>query len=296
LYNGPGLVQHAKEDRMIIDTHVHFYDPSRPQGVPYPSPGDELLYRTVLPEHYKKLAVPEGVTGLVVVEASEWVEDNQWVLDLAADDPFIVGVVGNLDLRTSEFAKNLGRFSANELFRGIRARGLDPSDFTSSPVLNAAERMADMNLELDVLLGYRDYGELIGFVDRVPELRVVLNHIGQGRPIDGKAANPRWADAMQRIAEYPRVYCKVSAVIEMAAVRPAPVNVDFYGPTLDVLWDAFGEDRLVYGSNWPPVEEAGTFAAAHGVAKAYFEAKGGEVAEKFFWRNSKAAYKWLERG
>ena len=280
---------------MIIDTHVHFYDPSRPQGVPYPSPDDELLYRTVLPEHYKKLAVPEGVTGLVIVEASEWVEDNQWVLDLAADDPFIVGVVGNLDPRSSEFAQNLERFSANELFRGIRARGLDPGDFATSAVLNAAEHLAENDLELDVHLGYRDYGELFGFVDRVPELRIVLNHIGNGSPIDGEEANPRWAEAMQRVAEYPQVYCKVSAVIEMSAVKPAPVDVDFYGPTLDLLWEAFGEDRLVYGSNWPPVEAAGTFSAAHGVAKAYFEAKGNEVAEKFFWRNSKAAYKWLER-
>ena len=75
---------------MIIDTHTHFYDPSRPQGVPWPGPENELLYRTVLPEHYRQIAEPEGVTGTVVVEASAWLDDNQWILDLAKDDPFNV--------------------------------------------------------------------------------------------------------------------------------------------------------------------------------------------------------------
>ena len=72
---------------MIIDTHTHFYDPTRPEGVPWPPADNELLYRTVLPEHHRALAVPEGVTGTVVVEASAWLADNQWILDLAADDP-----------------------------------------------------------------------------------------------------------------------------------------------------------------------------------------------------------------
>ena len=66
---------------MIVDTHVHFIDPTRPQGAPYPDPQEESrLYRTVLPLHYKAITAPLGVTGVVVVEASHWVEDNQWIL------------------------------------------------------------------------------------------------------------------------------------------------------------------------------------------------------------------------
>src|SRR5215467_10014461 len=104
---------------MIIDTHTHFYDPTRAQGVPWPEPGDEVLYRRVLPEDYKRLAVPEGVTGTVVVEASQWLEDNQWILDLAAREPFIVGFVGNLQPGAQDYAASLDRFAANPLFRGI---------------------------------------------------------------------------------------------------------------------------------------------------------------------------------
>ena len=88
---------------MIIDTHTHFYDPSRPEGVPWPGPDNELLYRTVLPADYRQFAEPEGVTGTVVVEASGWLEDNQWILDLAEEDPFIVGLVGHIDPARPEF-------------------------------------------------------------------------------------------------------------------------------------------------------------------------------------------------
>ena len=96
---------------MIIDTHTHFYDPTRPQGVPWPAPDDKILYRTVLPENFAQVAVPEGVTGTVVVEASGWLEDNQWVLDLAAVDPLLVGLVGQIELGSAQFDAELARFA-----------------------------------------------------------------------------------------------------------------------------------------------------------------------------------------
>lgn len=80
-----------------LDAHTHFYDPGRPQGVPWPGKEDKLLYRTVLPGDFKKLTKNHRVVSTIVVEASPWLEDNQWLLDLAARDPFVVGVVGHLD-------------------------------------------------------------------------------------------------------------------------------------------------------------------------------------------------------
>ena len=94
---------------MIIDTHTHFYDPTRPEGVPWPNPDDDVLYRKVMPEDYKALAVPEGAIGTVVVEASKWLEDNQWILDLAADEPFIVGFVGHLEPDDANFEGSLDK-------------------------------------------------------------------------------------------------------------------------------------------------------------------------------------------
>jgi len=104
----------------IIDTHTHFYDPTRAQGVPWPPKDDPLLYRRVLPEHYRALPKPSPVAGTVVVEASPLIDDNEWILDLAAGDPFIVGFVGNLPVGNGDFLRHLNNFSHNPIFRGIR--------------------------------------------------------------------------------------------------------------------------------------------------------------------------------
>src|SRR3954466_15974306 len=103
-------------DPPAVDAHTHFYDPTRPGGVPWPGKDDKLLYRRVLPEHCKAVARPHGVTGTVVVEASPWGEDNQWLLNLAKDDSFLVGIVGHLAPGDDGFARHLERFAKNKLF------------------------------------------------------------------------------------------------------------------------------------------------------------------------------------
>ena len=80
----------------VIDTHIHLYDPGRPQGVPWPEKDDALLYRPTLPERYRKITKGLGIAGAIEVECSPWLEDNQWVLDVAAKDTLIVGMVGNV--------------------------------------------------------------------------------------------------------------------------------------------------------------------------------------------------------
>ncbi len=81
----------------IIDTHIHLFDPTRPQGVPWPPKDNPILYKSALPARYAGIAKPLGVVGAIEIEASPWLEDNQWVLDLAAKNPIIVGTVGDLE-------------------------------------------------------------------------------------------------------------------------------------------------------------------------------------------------------
>jgi len=279
---------------MIIDTHIHLYDPTRPQGVPWPDPEDEVLYRRVLPEDYKALAVSEGVTGVIVVEASEWVEDNQWILDIVEDEPFIVGFVGNLQPGSGDFGKNLNRFASNPLFRGIRPRGSDIKRMTGGLFLANMEKLAARDLELDVLVGPDELSHVASLAKRIPELRIVINHVA-GAGIDGEAPDPAWVEGMQRAAEHPRMYCKVSGLVETTQDKPAPADVEYYTPTLDTLWEAFGEDRLVYGSNWPVSERFADYAAVQRIVVGYFRTKGEEATEKYLWKNAKAAYKWIDR-
>lgn len=281
---------------MIIDTHIHLCDPMRPEGVSWPDPENKLLYRTTLPVHAKAQSVGEGVTGTVLVEATDWTEDNQWILDLAADEPFIVGYVGRLDPCTPGFSDNVKRFASNPIFQGIRWRdrvhydNIDEASFMSD-----MEAIVAHDLALDTGFPGAEHEE--GFytlLDRLPELRVIIDHIAGG-VANGKTPDNAWTERMQRAGACPNVWMKVSGMMESSTVQPAPADVDFYTPLVDTLCEAFGEDRVVYGSNWPVSECAGTYTRGIQIVKSYFAGKSEEAREKFFWKNSKDLYKWEER-
>lgn len=274
---------------MIIDTHTHFYDPTRPEGVPWPNQNDALLYRKVMPDDYKKLAEPEGVTGTVVVEASRWVEDNQWILDLAAKEKFIVGFVGNLNPNDVNFEENLNRFSANTLFRGIRLGGGHLQSLGDSEFIKNIEKLAKKELTLDLLINPEALKQVPALVEHTPTMQVVINHIA-GVRVDGNQPDADWVSAIQDAARYPNVYCKVSGLAEHTGQKPAPDDVAYYTPTIDVLWKAFGEDRLIYGSNWPVSERFAEYKVVQKIVDDYFSTKGNEAKEKYFWKNAKAAY------
>lgn len=279
---------------MIIDTHTHFYDPERPQGIPWPPKDNTLLYRQVLPQHFRDLATPLGITGTIVVEASVWLEDNQWILDQAANDPIIVGFVGNLDPSDSDFESHLDRFSANPLFRGIRLGGGRIKNFSLDDLYDVVKKLADRDLEVDLLIRTPELDAAAKLAARIPELRIVLNHIAHV-PVNGQTPDPDWVSGIRAIAQHPNVFMKGSAFAEMATDQPAPNEVSYYVPTLDVLWDTFGEDRIIYGSNWPVCERAASYETVFHIVSEYFKNKGPEAIEKYFWKNAKTAYKWIER-
>ena len=272
--------------RTIIDTHVHFYDPSRPQGVPWPPKDDSLLYRTVLPDEFVRLTKPLGVTGAIKVEASAWLEDNQWVLDLAAKNLVIVGAVGRLEPGTPDFRKNLERFHKNRMFRGIRLGKIQEG----AEFLSDLKEMAGAGLELDAIGPPALLAQLVRLTDRVPSLRVVINHLPFNAPKD-EAARKEYQAALAELGKRPQVYAKVSSVVRPVSDRVRD-DAAFYQPSLDELWDTFGVDRMVYGSNWPVSEKVAPYATVVKVVREYFALKGQEASEKYFWKNSKAAYRW----
>jgi predicted TIM-barrel fold metal-dependent hydrolase len=280
----------------VIDVHTHFYDPTRPQGVPWPGKGETKLYRRVMPGDYRALKMTHPAAGTVVVEASAWVEDNQWVLDLAEKEPFLVGLVGNLKPGLPEFEGHLKRFSANRLFRGLRVRDRGIGEGVEWAALTAdLKRMADRDLALDVNVPFKTLADVERAAREVPDLRIVINHVALAR-IDGKIVSEDWSRQMRALARLPKITMKVSGLVESTGRRDgAPRDVEFYKPWLDVLWDTFGEDRLVYGSNWPVCELFASLETVQGLVTDYFSARGGAALEKVFSRNSRAIYKWIAR-
>lgn len=297
LATAPALAAPKAAPLAIIDTHTHFYDPARPTGVPWPGKGDKVLYRTTLPADYRAQPVPQPVTGTVVVEASPLVEDNQWILDLAAKDKFIVGFVGNLKPGEEAFAGHLKRFAANPLYRGIRVNeGALRTGLGNAAFIADLKRLADADRELDVNGGPTLLPEVARLAKELPALRIVINHLSNTR-IDGKNVSETWRRDLEAAAKFPKVFLKVSALVEGTGKNDgsAPRDVEFYRPWLDIAWSAFGPDRLIYGSNWPVSARFAPLATVQGIVHDYFSAKGRPALEKFFAGNARTAYRWLNR-
>ncbi len=288
---------HPDSDRAVIDTHTHFYDPTRPQGVPWPDKNDRVLYRTVLPSDYRTLGDRLGVTGTVVVEASSWVEDNQWILDLAQNDPFIIGFVGNLKPGQPEFRSHLARFAKNRLYRGIRIGGGDLKRAVQRPeVLDDLKRLSDRDLSLDVLIGPDALADVVELAGRVPDLRIIVDHCANV-PINEAPLPAAWVDGIVACHYKPNVFMKVSGLVEGTGRThgDAPSGVQPYRRVLDTIWGSFGEDRVIYGSNWPVSERFAPLATVQSVVTTYFHEKGEVTSEKYFRRNAARVYKTVRR-
>lgn len=279
----------------IIDCHTHFYDPERTEGVPWPTKGT-ALYRTVLPIHLRKQKQYRRVTGTVIVEASEWVEDNHWLLELAKDDPFIVGIIGNLNPTHQDFEKHLKRFASNPLFRGIRASSGVVKRMIENHSTGSLKSLMDRNLTLDINGGPDSPFVVASLAKELPHLTIVQNHIGN---VHITNANPPgdWIAAIEDAAEKPNTFCKISALVEGASQSggKAPDQLEFYKPYIDVVWNAFGDDRVIYGSNWPVSELAADYYTLQRLVMEYVEAKGESATKKFCSENAKKAYKWIDR-
>ena len=291
-----GAATQTSETIPIIDCHTHFYDPARPEGVPWPAPSSPL-FRTVLPQHFRALQMQRPVSGTVVVEASKRVEDNDWLLALAEKDTFILGIVGNLDPLGPLFTQHLNRLSANRLFRGIRVSKQVLETLLRQHNLHELRQLAERNLALDVI-GDPSTPALVADAARlVPDLTFVLDHMGNV-PITLAVPPADWIQGIRAAGACQNVYCKVSALAENAAnagTRPAPRDPSFYRPYLDVVWQAFGEDRVLYASNWPVCELGADYETVQRLAVDYALEKGKDAAAKFCSSNSKRAYRLVTR-
>jgi predicted TIM-barrel fold metal-dependent hydrolase len=284
----------------VIDTHIHLFDPSRPQGVPWPNknnPAHKVMYQPSLPSRYRGVVDGLGIVGAIEVECSGWLEDNQWVLDVARADTIMVGTVGHLTPGTPEFRPNLDRFHKNPLFRGIRY-GLGRQagkEFDRPEFVADLKALADADLVLDTANpSVALLADVVRVSDRVPNLRVVIDHLPQMlRPTEA-AAQASYDASMKAFRDRPQVYVKVSEVLRRVDDK-IPVDLAFYRPRLDEVLDVFGIDRVLYGSDWPNGDQWLPVPVGFKIVQEYFLGKGQAAAEKYFWRNSIKAYKWVKR-
>ncbi len=283
----------------VIDTHIHLFDVGRPQGVPWPSK-DSPIYKTALPERFRKLAVPHGVVGAIEIECSPWLDDNQWVLEVAEKDPIIVGTIGDLEPGKPDFTRHLERFHRNPLFRGIRYGNLWDRDLgkqtSNASFINDLKLVAQAGLVLDT--ANPDPALMHAAVrlsDSVPDLRIVIDHLPELTPPDDAAARSACDHDLRLLSQRPQVFVKVSGIVRNASDGRVPQNLAFYQDRLDHIWDTFGPDKLLYGSDWPNCDLWAEYPDVFRLAHEFIAAKDQAAREKFYWQNSLKAYSWIKR-
>jgi predicted TIM-barrel fold metal-dependent hydrolase len=284
------------DDVPIIDTHIHLFDGSRPQGAPYKG-SKEYEGGIALPAMYRALAQPLGIVGAIELEASPWIEDNLWVLETSQNDTIMVGTVGNLQPEKPEFAEYLERYHRNPLFRGIRYGNLwtyDLVEQVNNPVFIAGLKLlAQADLVLDTANPRVNLLQAIVKVnDSVPNLRIVIDHLPSLDPTPEEQAS--YDAVLKEIHSRPNIFVKLSE-IDHRVNGEVVSGLAAHRARLDLLMETFGEDRVVFGSDWPNSVGIATLAQIVELTRSYFATRSHAAAEKYFWKNSLQAYKWVKR-
>jgi predicted TIM-barrel fold metal-dependent hydrolase len=292
----------------IIDTHIHLFDTSRPGGVPWPRaniPEHKVMYMPSLPSRYRPIAEPLGIVGAIEIECSPLLEDNQWVLDVARDNDIMVGTIGHLTPGTPEFKAQLDRFHKNPLFRGIRyglggrpgrggEKGQAVYEVDRPGFVDDLKALADADLVMDTANPSVPLLEgVVRVSDKVPNLRIVIDHLPQMWPTEAERAP--YDATMKAIRGRPQIYTKISEVLRRREDGTIPTDLAFYRSRIDEIVDVFGMDRVLYGSDWPNGDQWLPVPVGFKIVHEYFMGKGQAAAEKYFWRNSTKAYKWVKR-
>jgi L-fuconolactonase len=284
-------------DIPIVDTHVHLFDSRRPQGVPYAGSPEWAKEKNgvALPSTYRPYAEPLNIVAAIELEASPWVEDNLWVLEQMETDTMFVGTVGDLEPEKPDFAELFDRFRKNPMFLGIRCGniwGRDVSKQVPDPrFIDGLKRVADAGLVMDTANPTVDLMQaMLKISDKVPTLRIVLDHLPSFDP--SPAQQKAYEAVLKEIHGRPLINAKLSEIDHKG--NPGR-GLAAHKDRLDMLMEIFGEDRVVFGTDWPNSWGTATPAEIVAIARAYFATGTRAAAEKYLWKNSLAIYKWKKR-
>jgi L-fuconolactonase len=271
-----------------IDSHQHFW---RYSEVEYPwIPKGSPLERDWLPGDLEMIANEVQVTGCVAVQARQSIEESRWLLQLAVESPFIKGVVGWVDLQSEQVEQPLAEFSRNKKFVGVRHVVQDESDsqFMLKPeFLRGIAALKQFDLAYDFLVFPKQLPAAIQVATKFPEQRFVLDHIA--KPLIRAGLLKPWCEDVQELARNPNVFCKISGLVTEGR-RNGWIKDDFHS-YLDLVLQAFGEERVMFGSDWPVCLLAGSYAQVHRLVAEYFTQFPEETQRKSFGQTADEFYR-----
>ena len=272
---------------MNIDSHQHFWEYD-PEQYPWIKP-EWPIRKTFLPQDLKPLLDQAGFGACVAVQARQTIAETKWLLALAEQHSFIAGVVGWIDLQAAAPEKQLRDLITPKLVSVRHVAQDEPDDrfLVRKEFLRGISVLADHQLTYDILIFPKQLPAAIELVRGFPNQRFVLDHIA--KPLIGEGTIEPWGTQIRELGKFPNVYCKLSGMVTEAKWfqwRP-----DDFRPYLDIVWKAFGEDRLMIGSDWPVCLLSADYPGTMGIVRKYLEQFSEPTREKVLGRNAARFYR-----
>jgi L-fuconolactonase len=272
---------------MRVDAHQHFwqYNPVRDTWI---TEEMAVLERDFLPDDLEGQLAAHGFDGSIAVQADQSEDETIFLLQLAEHHPSVMGVVGWVDLRAADLPERLQYLSGFGRLGGVRhIAQAEPDDFLArDDVARGIALLQDFDLTYDILVYPHQLPAVLSLVDGLPDQRFVVDHAAKPRIRDGEMEP--WAGLMRELASHGNVWCKVSGLVTEADwTRWSAEDIH---PYLDVVFEAFGPDRLMFGSDWPVCLLAASYRRVKDLIDSYAEYLTETERDKLFGANAVQFY------
>jgi L-fuconolactonase len=278
---------------MIIDGHQHFWDPARADYPWMEAPELAPIRRAFGPTDLAPLLKANGIDASILVQCRSALEETEEYLRIAHATPSVIGVVGWVDLTDAALDETLGRLRASpggDRLVGIRHQVHDEADpewLLREDVQRGLAAVFARDLSYDFLVRTRELPSAVATAQAFPQARFVLDHAAKPPIADG--GSDEWTDRIAALAACGNVWCKISGLATEAVWNDWDAARLF--PFVAHAANCFGEDRLIFGSDWPVCLLAGSYGEIKGALEACLARLGPGVREKAFGVNAKAAYR-----
>jgi len=273
---------------MTIDSHQHFwkYEPAKHSWI-----NDEMavIRRDFLPGDLKKVYDENDVDGCVAVQADQTIAETDFLLNLANENNFIMGVVGWVDLRSKDVDPVLEKYHSEKKIKGWRhiVQGEPDHNFLMRPdFLRGVSYLEKYGYVYDILIFPHQLGATLEFVKQFPHQKFIIDHIAKPYIKDGFFDG--WAVLMKEIAKHPNVHCKLSGMITEADYNHWTSQQII--PYMDWVLSSFGPDRIMYGSDWPVCLVAGNYGQVKKLVTDFIDALSDEEQKAIMGGNAVAFY------
>ena len=277
----------------IIDTHIHVWNFEK-AAYPWLDGNTSILNRTYNIEEIETERNAVGVTGGVLVQASNNLEDTDWMLEVAANTSWIKGVVGWLPLiDTAATEKALYEYSNDNYFKGVRHLihdEADPKWLLQAVVIDSLRILAEKNITYDVVGVLPQHIEtVLKVAEKIPELKMVFDHLNQP-PMKSNERFGAWGDLMKTASQHKNFHAKISG-LGTATANPEQWGVEDIKPYVSFVLEQFGTHRCFCGGDWPVYLLAGSYTKTWTTYQSVINELLNETdREKMFYTNAKQFY------